>query len=45
MGELILKYEWAIVFLGVIAYGLWELYALRRDKRRSAKRNRADGSE
>jgi hypothetical protein len=34
MVELIMEYEWAIVLLGVIAYCFWELYALRRDKRR-----------
>jgi hypothetical protein len=34
MVDLIMQYEWAIVLIGVIAYGFWELYALRRDKRR-----------
>ncbi|RIA56735.1 hypothetical protein [Dichotomicrobium thermohalophilum] len=34
MVDLVMEYEWAIVLLGVIAYGFWELYALRRDKRR-----------
>lgn len=34
MVDLIMKYEWAIVLIGVIAFGCWELYALRRDRRR-----------
>jgi len=34
MVDLIMEYEWAIVLIGVIAYGFWELYALHRDKRR-----------
>ncbi len=34
MVDLIMEYEWAVVLLGAIAYGFWELYALHRDKRR-----------
>jgi hypothetical protein len=37
MVDLIMEYEWAIVLLGVIAWGVWELYALRRDKRRRTR--------
>jgi len=37
MVDLIMEYEWAIVLLGVIAYGFWELYALRRDRRRQGR--------
>jgi len=44
MAEFLIRYEWAIVFLGLIAFGLWELYALRRDKRRTQKQDKPDGS-
>jgi len=45
MLELMIRYEWAILFLGVIAFGLWELYALHRDKRRSRKGDRSESDD
>jgi hypothetical protein len=45
MVDLIMQYEWAIVLLGAVAFGFWELYALRRDRRRTEKRGRNDTPE
>jgi len=45
MVELIMTYEWAIVFLGVIAYGIWELISVRRSQRRANRRTESDSKD
>lgn len=38
------RYEWLLLELAVVGWAVWELYSLRRDKRRSEREKPAEAN-
>lgn len=44
-GDTLILIEGGLIFGGVLAFGFWQLYSLRREKRRDAERKDREGRD